>query len=81
MEAQKYTVTALGKNRIDILNRITSLYLQKNIAVESFVLSQEEDGESKYQICAETSLEAIERIVNQMSNIIDIRSVRYSLTA
>lgn len=81
MEAKRFTVTAFGKNRIDILNRITSLYLQKNIAVESFVLSQEENGESKYQICAETSKEAIERIVSQMNNIIEIRRVDYALTA
>ena len=75
MEPQKFTVTALGKNRIDILNRITSLYLQKNIPVESFVLSQEENGQSKYQICAQTSQDAIERIVCQMRNIIEITSV------
>ena len=81
MEAQRFTVTALGKNRIDILNRITSLYLQKNIPVESFVLTQSEDGDSKYQICANTSQEAIERIVSQMNNIIDIKSVQYSAIA
>lgn len=77
MEPQKFTVTAFGKNRVDILNRITSLYLQRNIPVESFTLSQSENGESKYQICAQTSEEAIIRIVNQMNNIIDLRSVQY----
>ena len=81
MEAQKFTVTAFGKNRIDILNRITSLYMQKNIPVESFVLSQTDEGESKYQICANTSQEAIERIVSQMNNIIEIRSVQFAHNA
>lgn len=79
MEPQKFTVTAIGKNRIDVLNRITSLYLQKNIPVESFNLSQSDCGESIYRICAETSQDSIERIVNQMSNIVEIRSVNYSL--
>lgn len=78
MEPQKFTVTAFGKNRVDVLNRITSLYLQRNILVESFVLSQSDNGESRYQICAQTSEEAIMRIVNLMNNIIDLRSVQYS---
>ena len=78
MEPQKFTVTAFGKNRVDVLNRITSLYLQRNIQVESFVLSQSDNGESRYQICAHTSEEAIMRIVNLMNNIIDLRSVQYS---
>ncbi len=78
MEPQKFTVTAFGKNKVDILNRITSLYLQRNIPVESFVLSQSENGESRYQICAHTSEESIMRIVSLMSNIIDLTSVQYS---
>ncbi len=77
MKSQKFTVTAVGKNKLDVLNRITSLYLQRNIPVESFVLSRLDSGESKYQICAQTSEESIIRIVNQMNNIIDLRSVNY----
>ena len=80
MEANKYTVTALGKNRVDVLNRITLLYLQRNIQVESFVLSQTENGESKYQICAEASESSIMRIVNLMNNIVELNQVQYSLT-
>ena len=78
MELQKFTVTAFGKNRVDVLDRITSLYLQKNIPVESFMLSQSENGESRYQICANASEELIVRIVNQMNNIVDLTSVQYA---
>ena len=78
MELQKFTVTAFGKNRVDVLNRITSLYLQKNIPVESFMLSQSENGESRYQICSNASEELIVRIVNQMNNIVDLTSVQYA---
>ena len=78
MEPQKFTVTAFGTNRVDVLNRITSLYLQRNISVESFMLSKSENGESKYQICAHTSEEAIMRIVNLMHNIIELTSVQYA---
>lgn len=79
METQKFVVTAIGKNRLEILNRITSLYLQRHIPVEHFELSQAEDGNSRYQICALTSEASIVKIVNQMSNIVDIQSVNYSL--
>ena len=80
MEANKYTVTAFGKNRVDVLNRITLLYLQRNIQVESFVLSQTDNGESKYQICAETTESSIMRIVNLMNNIVELNQVQYALT-
>ena len=80
MEANKYTVTAFGKNRVDVLNRITLLYLQRNIQVESFVLSQTGNGESKYQICAEATESAITRIVNLMNNIVELNQVQYALT-
>lgn len=80
MEANKYTVTAFGKNRVDVLNRITLLYLQRNIQVESFVLSQTDNGESKYQICAEAPESSIMRIVNLMNNIVELNQVQYALT-
>ena len=80
MEANRYTVTAFGKNRVDVLNRITLLYLQRNIQVESFVLSQTDNGQSKYQICAETTESSIMRIVNLMNNIVELNQVQYALT-
>lgn len=80
METNRYTVTAFGKNRVDVLNRITLLYLQRNIQVESFVLSQTDGGESKYEICAEASESSITRIVNLMNNIIELNDVQYAIS-
>ena len=80
MDTNRYTVTALGKNRVDVLNRITLLYLQRNIQVDSFVLSQTDSGESKYEICAEASESSIARIVNLMNNIIELNNVQYAIT-
>ncbi len=78
METKKYTVTAVGKNGLDIMSRICSLYLQKQIVVESFSLKQQDNDCAQYQICANTSENTIERLVKQISNIIDIESVEYS---
>lgn len=80
MQANRYTVTALGKNRVDVLNRITLLFLQRNIQVESFVLSRTDIGESKYEICAEAPESSIMRIVNLMNNIIELDNVQYAIT-
>lgn len=78
MESHKIMVTATGKNRLEILSRITSLYIQRHIQVESLVLEQGEDGNGMYKICATTSEDSILKIVNQISNIIDISKVEYS---
>ncbi len=79
METQKFVVTAVGKNRLEILNRIASLYLQRNIPVESFILSKDRDGNSRYKICAQAPESSIIKIVNQINNIVDISKVDYSI--
>jgi acetolactate synthase small subunit len=78
METRKYTVTAVGKNGLDVMSRICSLYLQKQIIVESFSLEQKDENCAQYKICANTSENLIERIVKQIGNIIDIKSVDYT---
>lgn len=78
MEQRKITVTAVGQSRLDILGRITALYLQRNIPVESLALEQDEQGCGWYRICARTNEESIIRIVNQIHNIVDIIKVEYS---
>lgn len=78
METRKMVVTAIGKNRLEILGRITSLYLQRHIPVESLAMEQEQDGTGLYKICANTSEDSIIKIVNQISNIVDISKVEYT---
>lgn len=76
---EKYTVTAVGKNRLDILNRISTLYLQKRIPVESLVYAKTSNEYGEYKItCYSESSDIIERIVNQINNIIDITRVSYT---
>ncbi|MBO5763810.1 MAG: hypothetical protein IIW66_03570 [Bacteroidales bacterium] len=78
METRKYTVTAFGRNGLDVMSRISSLYLQKRIDVESFSFEQQNAESAQYTICAHTSETLIERIVKQMSNLIDIEKVEYT---
>ena len=70
---EKYTVMAEGKDRLDVLNRISTLYLQKRIEVESFEFSRTAPQQGEYKItCWSEKNEVIERIVNQINNIVEI---------
>lgn len=78
MKEKRILVTAVGKNRLEILGRITALYLQRHIPVESLVLEQSKDGNGYYKICAVAPEESIVKIVNQIGNIVDISRVEYT---
>ena len=59
---EKFTVRAEGKDRLDILNRISTLYLQKRIQVESFEFTRTAPEQGEYKItcfsdCREELLE------------------------
>ena len=71
---EKFTVMAEGKDRLDVLNRISTLYLQKRIEVESFEFSRTAPEQGEYRItCWLDQKEVIDRIVNQMNNIVEIK--------
>ncbi len=79
MESKKFTVTAVGKNRLDVLNRISTLYIQKQIPVESLSYQNTSAESGKYQIvCFSTREDAIKRIVDQISNYVDISQAYYT---
>jgi len=66
---QKYTVTAEGEGRLDIVSRISMLFLQRHIDVESLVFMPLEGMTSRYQICALANEMTIRKIVSQMEHI------------
>lgn len=71
---EKFTVRAEGKDRLDILNRISTLYLQKRIEVESFEFTRTAPEQGEYRItCFSDCREVVERIVNQINNIVEIK--------
>lgn len=71
---EKFTVMAEGKDRLDVLNRISTLYLQKRIEVESLEFLRTAPQQAEYKItCWSDQKEVIDRIVNQINNIVDIK--------
>ncbi len=71
---EKFTVRAEGKDRLDVLNRISTLYLQKRIQVESLEFTRTALEHGEYKItCFSDCREVVERIVNQINNIVEIK--------
>jgi acetolactate synthase small subunit len=76
---EKYTVMAEGKDRLDVMNRISTLYLQKRVQVESFEYSRTAPEQGAYKItCYSERKDVIDRIVNQINNIVEIRRAYYA---
>ena len=66
---QKYVVTAYGEGRLDIVSRISMLFLQRHIDVESLTFMPFVGMKSRYQICALANEMTIRKIVAQMEHI------------
>ena len=74
---QKYTVTAQGEGRLDIVSRISMLFLQRHIPVESLTFHPLDGAQSQYQVCATAREETIKKVVAQMQHIEGLDSIAY----
>ena len=66
---QKFEVTAQGEGRMDIVSRISMLYLQRHIEVESLSFSPIEGKQSCYKVLAVADEITIKRLMGQLSHI------------
>lgn len=74
----EYIVVIFTENHVGVLNRITACYLRRKINIESLRVSESSvKGISMFVISAFTSPEIIEKLVKQISNIIDVIEVEY----
>ena len=74
---QKYTVTAEGEGRLDIVSRISMLFLQRHIDVESLTYMPVEGMVSCYQVCALAKEDTIIKVVAQMKHIEGLTEISY----
>ncbi len=80
MEYKEFIVVAFANNQISVLNRITSAYLKRHINIESLNVSESFiKGVSMVVVSSNTTQDIIEKIVNQLANIIDVLNVDYYL--
>ena len=74
---QKYTVTAEGEGRLDIVSRISMLFMQRHINVESLTYSPADGATSRYEVCALAKEETIAKVVSQMKHIEGLNNINY----
>ena len=74
---QKYTITAEGEGRLDIVSRISMLFLQRHIDVESLTFMPLEGLSSRYQVCALAKEDVIRKVVGQMEHIEGLKTISY----
>lgn len=74
---QKYTITAEGEGRLDIVGRISMLFLQRHIDVESLNYTPLEGLKSRYQVCALAKEDVVKKVVAQMEHIEGLELIRY----
>ena len=74
---QKYIVTAEGEGHLDIVSRISMLFLQRHIDVESLTYNPVEGMVSRYQVCALAKEDTIRKIVAQMEHIEGLSQISY----
>ena len=74
---QKFTITAEGESRLDIVSRISMLFLQRHIDVESLTYLPVEGLDSRYQVCALANEDTIRKVVGQMEHIEGLKKISY----
>ncbi len=74
---QRFTVTAEGEGRLDIVSRISMLFLQRHIDVESLTFMPHEGMVSRYQICALAHEDTIRKVVAQMEHIEGLDTINF----
>lgn len=74
---QKFIVTAEGEGRLDIVSRISMLFLQRHIDVESMTYVPLEGMVSRYQVCALAKEDTIRKVVAQMEHIEGLTQISY----
>lgn len=74
---KKFTVTAIGQGRMDIVSRIAMLYLQRHVKVVSLIFQPAEDGLSRYVVEAYADDLTIRRIMGQLFHVEGLQYIDY----
>lgn len=72
---QKFSVTAEGESRMDIVSRISILYMQRHISVESLSFAPATGGKSLFRVCAFSDEGTMRRLVGQMRHIEGLHAI------
>ena len=74
---RKYIITAEGESRLDIVSRISMLFMQRHIDVESLSYEPLDGVGSSYKVCVLAKEEVIRKVVAQMEHIEGLKMIKY----
>lgn len=75
---QNFTIVIFSENRIGLVNRITSLFIQRHINIESFTASESEyKGIHRFTIVVEDTAEQIRKIAGQIEKQVEVLKAYY----
>jgi acetolactate synthase small subunit len=74
----KYLFEARLRNRLDILNRITTFLIQKGIPVEYLSFKRVEGDMADVEIlCVTEDIYSCKRVVNQANQLVDVAQISF----
>lgn len=72
-EFQNYTLALFSRNRVGILNRITSVFSRIKLNIDSLNVSETENtGVYRYSINVNTEMKTVKRITKQLAKQVDV---------
>lgn len=70
---QNFTIVIFTENRIGLLNRITSLFIQRHINIESITASESEyDGIHRFTVVIVATEEQTQKVVSQIEKQVEV---------
>jgi acetolactate synthase-1/3 small subunit len=78
METKEFTIIAFSENSIGLLNRLTIIFTRRHINIESLTVSESAiAGIFKFTIVVITSQSLIEKVVKQITKVVDVLKAFY----
>lgn len=69
-----FTISVFTENSPGVLHRITSIFTRRKTNIESLTVSETEEHDiSRFTIVVEGDEDAVQKIVNQISRVIEVR--------
>lgn len=78
MEEKEFTIIAFSENSIGLLNRITIIFTRRHLNIESLTVSESAiQGVYKFTIVIRCTMSQIEKVVKQITKIVDVLKAFY----
>ena len=78
MEEKEFTIIAFSENSIGLLNRLTIIFTRRHMNIDSLTVSESAiHGVYKFTIVVKCSMSQIEKVVKQITKVVDVLKAFY----